>query len=176
MQFLSSSVVATTEESDRLVFTVKSESGWVDSLLPPIILVVFGLLLWKIKAWWLLIACAFGLVMFFIKWSRRTACSLSVSSFGIIVTPDIKRFPNRVTRYKPHIVQKLRFSLGNDESDPSGLYLNDDCVLSGIREDQAEEIANRIFAKFPDIGGPDTTRASILHGDDSGITSLGLIR
>jgi hypothetical protein len=176
VKLLGSSVVTTTEDSDQLVFTFERQAGWVELLVPPIIVVGCALLSWQDRAWWLLALCVVGMVMFASKWSREGSGKLTVSGYGFVVIPDFKRFPNRTIRYQPQVVQRLKFFAGIDENDPFGLYLNEDCIVPEISEEQANEIAYRIFAKFPDIGGPDTRRASILHGDDSGITSLGLIR
>jgi hypothetical protein len=98
-----------------------------------------------------------------------------VSEYEIIAIPDFKRFPNRATSYKTHAVRKLQFFVGDDDS-PSGLYVNDDCVIPDISNEKSAEITNLIFARFRHIGEPDATGASLIHGDDSGIIPLGLTR
>jgi hypothetical protein len=169
----SDNIVTSVEDEDYLEFTSKHESGWAQLLFGPAFVIVVGLIAWRDQAWWMIFLCAFGIVMFIVKWSRRSVCEVRVNGRELSATADVMKYPNRVVRYAPHAVKKMQYLQG-DEGGPSGLYLNEDCIISGISEQEANQIVARIVLKFPQYDGADTTRTSMLHGDDSGITVLGL--
>ena len=174
---LSSNVVTAQEDADELSFVVAQEAGWIDLFAGPLIVAGTGFLAWRDRVWWLLAFCvvglawmAFGLLK---DWPMKSASRLTITSRELVATLDLIRFPKRVIRFRPDDVKSLGYSIGG-KHEPSGLYLNETCVFDGLDRKQAEAIVFRIFYKFPNIGCKDETQTSLLHGDDSGITSLGL--
>jgi len=67
-----------------------------------------------------------------------------------------------------------------DEGESSGLYVKEGwkriCILPSISEEQANEIATAVYLKFPAIGKGDGEPGSLLFGNRSELTSLGLSR
>ena len=156
---------------------VEHESGWVDLLAGPLVVAGTGLLAWRDRVWWLVALCVVGIawtvIHLFKNWSTSSASKLTVNARELLVTLDLLQFPNRAIRFKLNEVKSLGYLAGGEDQ-PSGLYLNETCVFSGLDRKQAEAIAYRIFYKFPNIGCKDETQTSLLHGDDSGIVSLDL--
>ena len=177
MKPLSSNVVTAQEDADELSFVVAQEAGWVDLFAGPLIVAGTGFLAWRDRVWWLVALCAAGIawtaIHLFKNWSTSSASKLTVNARELLVTLDLIQFPNRIIRFKPDEVKSLGYVWG-DDGKPSGLYLNETCVFDGLDRKQAEAIVFRIFYKFPNIGCKDETQTSLLHGDDSGIVSLGL--
>jgi hypothetical protein len=174
---LSSNVVKAEEDPEEISFVVEHEAGWVDLLAGPLIVAGTGFLAWRDRTWWLVALCAAGIawtvIHLFKNWSTSSASKLTITSRELVATVDLIRFPKRVIRFRPDDVKSLGYSIGG-KHEPSGLYLNETCVFDGLDRKQAEAIVFRIFYKFPNIGSKDETQTSLLHGDDSGIVSLGL--
>jgi hypothetical protein len=105
--------------------------------------------------------------------SAGNLARLEVNERELLVTLDLIKAPNRILRFKPYEVKSLEYRIGG-EHEPSGLYLNNTCVFDGLDRKQTEAMVTRIFNRFPGVGGKDDTPTSMLHGDDSGITSLGI--
>jgi hypothetical protein len=173
----SQSVVTTEENATELVFVVEHETGWIELLAVPLLIVGTGFLAWRDRFWLLVAICAAGLIWMavglFRNRSTRSTSKLVVNGQELLATPNLIAHPNRVLRFKPYDLKFLGYLVGGD-NERSGLYLNQTCVFDGLDRKQAEAIAFRIFQKFPNIVCDDKTPASLLHGDDSGITSLGL--
>lgn len=177
MKPLSKNTVKAEENPDELSFVVEHESGWVALLFVITILTGVGLIAWKQSSWWLAALCGAGLVWIVFNWlknpSRRNLAKLEVNEHELLVILNLIEAPNRILRFKPYEVKSLEYRVGG-EHEPSGLYLNNTCVFDGLDRKQCEAMVTRIFYRFPEVGGKDDTPTSMLHGDDSGITSLGI--
>jgi len=169
--------VTVHEEPDKLEFVVESEAGWIGLLAGPIVVAGTVCFAWRDHIWWLVAVCALGLawMAFHLLKNRpgRSISKLTVTARELLVVLGPAQFPHRVIRFESDTVKSLEYLVG-DEGEPSGLYLNKTCVLSGMGRKEAEAIAFRIFYQFPNIGCKDETPTSLLHGDGSGITSLGI--
>jgi hypothetical protein len=173
VKLLSNTVVTAIEEPDLLEFTVTSDSGLIESVAGPVILIGFVYLAWVSRAWWLFLFVAFVFAYMVLNRSKGNISKLKVNDRELVFTDDFEKTPNRQMRFKHYDVRTLGFSHGG-EGGPVGLYLNDTCALAGLNRQQADAVAFQIFTRFPQIGSKDSSPTSLLHGDDSGITTLGL--
>ncbi|WP_263375575.1 hypothetical protein [Granulicella aggregans] len=76
-----------------------------------------------------------------------------------------------------HGLSSLAYYNGG-EDDPSGLYAfsgySQSCLISGLNERQATEVALLIYKRFPDLESGDTNSGSLLFGNRGELMSLGL--
>jgi hypothetical protein len=112
-----------------------------------------------------------------VNWVQDPSTRLRVTPNQIIADGNLHETFDSEIKILTTEVKSIDYAVGG-EHEPSGLYVrrgwSSTCVLPGISREQAVSIRDAIARKFPEIGEIDRSPASLLHGDSSGVTTLGL--
>jgi hypothetical protein len=168
--------IDTIELEDELVFVVTSKSG-LTNWIALVAVTVFAAVMWNSNSHaWAVAIVLFGGGSLAVNWAKGNETRLRVTSESIVADGNLQRAFTDAIRIPAKEITAIDW--GTDGADgPSGLFVRrgwtNNCVLPGISREQAENIRDKIRERFPDLE-KDTTPASIIHGDDSGITTLGI--
>ncbi len=173
MKLVSQTKVITIEEPDRLQFVLERELGLADLLVGPIVVGCVAAYALYAHSWWPLLFCVLAFGAFLANYLNGPVTTITVSDRGIEAIGNLGR------AFKTHVVvqasqiETFSYSIGNEEEN-SGLYINQRELLAALNEEQANHIADKVRAKFPLLERGDHSPTSLLHGDESGISALGL--
>jgi hypothetical protein len=175
MPFLTSASLKIEESPNSLVFRIERERGWFERViaLSTILFCFWGARNYHSRIW-----LAFGLVAIagtFVDWLQGTETEITVTGAEIDARGNVNRMFSSEVLIDSAEVTSMGYSTGG-EGDPSGLYVNGKCIAANISEQLTDQIADRIFRKFPEIGNGDTEPGSMLFGKRSEPTALGLSR
>lgn len=169
--------IATVEEPDRLQFTIIRKSGWIDYAVLPAFLILFVVAAWINKTWWMLVFPAIAIVYLIANRSHIPPTRLSVTKDCLTASANLIPNSTNVIRIAAWELLSLGYFTG-DEGEPSGLYayLNKTkiCLLPSLDRTAVTTITDVIRQKYPLLENGDPSKASILHGDESGMLTLGL--
>jgi len=177
MQLLSRSEISTIETTDQLQFILFRERGFLELAMPPIVLVVFLVTGIMKHQWWAVLFVGVGAFSLAAYWLNGPVTKLFVSNSGLRVSGNLHRTFTTEIWIPAEDLISLSYSSG-DEDDPVGLYASRGsgsvCLLPNISDTDVEGIVGRIRTKFPFLEQVDTDGRTLLYGDDSGVTVLGL--
>lgn len=177
MKLLDHSKVTISEEPDQLDFVVSIENGWLSLILGPIFLLGWFAWTWSAGAYVLIAMAAIILLASLANLRPGPVTRISISAKQITVNGSANtlfsaRRPTEL-RIQAYEIKNLSYFVG-DEGEPSGLYLNRTTHLLSLDERATNLILVATRRKFPLLKNPEHTPTSLLHGDDSGITVLGI--
>ncbi len=170
--------ITTIELPDELQFVVVRHAGWAERFGAPVAVAAIALWFWfsghEILS---LLFAVVGGISLVANWARGRATKLRVTETEFVASGNLDQFFSTEARAQTSDVTSIGYELGS-ENEPSGLYArtgwSHTCLLPGLNEEQANSIAATVSKRFPEIPVPDLTPASVLFGDESGITTLGL--
>ena len=167
------------DNDDELIFiaTRTSQSSWAGYIA---IVVFIGLaaIFWiqerVIISLLLLVGGGFALAA---NWAQGNMTRLRVTRHQINASGNLQRTFTTDVFIETAKVTSIGYSTGGEDT-PSGLHVwqgwSTTCVLPDITRKQAEYIRDSIARKFPEIAVYDRSPASLLYGNSSGVTVLGL--
>jgi len=177
MRFLSSSKITTNEFADHLQVTVSRKHGWIELLVEALVLAGITYIAQASENRIAMAVPIVGLVSLIYYWFKPTDTKLFVTQYELTAKGNLGHTFTNGILVPASEVKSLGYFVGN-ENEPSGLYANRGwrmtCLLPALNKNEANSIAGTIREKFPDLERGDTTPGSILHGDDSGVQTLGL--
>jgi hypothetical protein len=153
MDFLGRTKFTSLENPDSLEFSVVREDGLLEKILAPIITAIVILMFWRagqviIAAFATLSSAAY----FMANWIHGPETRLRVTNDELIARGNLHRLFKTELRIHAIEISSLRFDSGG-ERDERGLHAKLDwgstLVLPGVNEEQAEEICDKIAARFP---------------------------
>jgi hypothetical protein len=189
--------LTTTESPDELQFRAVHHHGWIDLIYHPVFDLVFltFLLVEGIRRHQEKWAYALGLVVIFLllrrlricvlRWLHEDTETLTVRRSGIAVTRNLGWLSSAEVTVTASELMEPGYGLagGIQFGVPHELKYSDfrlergrksRRVLEGLDQSQKRVVSDLIFKRFPEAiagaGGP----ASLLFGDQTGITALGL--
>jgi hypothetical protein len=151
--------ITTIDEPDQLQFAVVSQSGWIDLLGIPLVSIVFAAVASISGHPFLALYSALILVAILAKaimnYPDGSVIKLFVSQCELIARGDLGRTFADEVKAKSADVKSLGYQMGGKNS-PSGLYadqgwLKQTCLFPGLNKQQANDIADTICRKFPNI-------------------------
>jgi hypothetical protein len=170
--------ITTIELPDELQFAVIRHAGWAERFGAPVAVAATALWLWFSgqEVFSLLIA-AIGGISLVANWVRGQVTKLRVTETEFVGRGNLDQFFSTEARAQASEVTSIGYEMGS-ENGPSGLYArtgwSHTCLLPGLNEEQANAIAAAVSKRFPEIPAPDLTPASVLFGDESGVTTIGI--
>jgi len=146
--------ISTTQEPDHLQFIVTQERGWIE-LLIPLTLLAFGLWALFLERYLFVAFCLAGAVFLVARFGKASVTQLDVSQSEMITRDNPEGSFSGEKIVKAPEVKSLGYKIGN-KNIPSGLYAHQGlfkstCLLPGLKKQQANEIADLICQKFPNI-------------------------
>jgi hypothetical protein len=177
VRVLQRSQVNTVELPDRLQFVVSRENGWSGYLFLSVTVLLFFYAIWINKSWLMLALLAMGILYFIANRSYSPTDKLTVTENEIIASRDRDLNSTGTIRVADWELVFLGYTVG-DEDEPPGLYAYLDtskiCLIPDLQEKETNVITDAIRRKFPLLERGDQSSTSLLHGEESGITTLGL--
>lgn len=169
------------ELPDALEFTVTRHRGWASMALFPLLAIVVVAWLWTTGMLPLRIMAVLGLassaVAYVTNFMHGNRTKLRVTENELIAKGNFGQLFQRELRIDAGELTLLQWE-PVAEGDDSGLYArwgwHHRCLLANITSAQAEGIRHAIADKFPKLRVFDSSPASILFGNESGVTNLGL--
>ena len=169
--------IQTFDSGGELTFIVTRQRGWDDYFVLPLCIGV-GIVAW-VQGFQLFsvlcIVCGGAAVV--ANWVQGPTTRLSVTQNQIIANGNLEETFDTEIKILTSEVKSIDYVPGG-EHESSGLCVRHGwsrtCVLPGINCEQAVSVRDSIAEKFPEINVYDRSPASLLHGDASGVTTLGL--
>ncbi len=170
----------TRELPDALEFVVTRVTGWVELVLGAGLTIFVVGIFWRSGgafAWIIAALAVFASLYLFLSiWIHRGKTRLLVTSKEISAEGNLHRWFSSKLHIPTAELKSLKWDSGGEGD--RGLYARRawsyDCVLPEISEQQAQSIRDAIANKFPHIRIDENSPVSILFGDESGITTLGI--
>jgi len=175
MRLVTSASLEIVESPNSLVFRIERQRGWVEMLIA-----LAGVLFcfWGARNYHSWIWLIFGVVAVagvFVDWLQGTETEITVNNSEIVARGNVNRMSATEIFIDATQVRSMSYATGG-EGDPFGLYVNGRCIAANISEEITNQIVDRIFRKFPEIGVGDTETGSLLFGKSAEPTTLGLSR
>jgi hypothetical protein len=177
MKIIGSTEFKTRKLGDSVEFVLTRSLGWTE--------VVFELVLaggFSFYAWWhrsaiLAIFVALGIVGMVINGIQGREALLRVSENGIVARKHPASWLSKAVTIPVGEISSMGWSAGG-EGDDGGVYVVRgflrSWVLPGANEEHGQMVISAIEERFPDFPVAARTPASLLFGDDSGVTTLHL--
>jgi len=154
VRLLGTSELKAVEFPGELPFVYGYQAGWGDLAAPPATLLV--LLAWAWSTHHLVFAAIFvvAFAVLVVYCLNISPARLSVSSQELIARGTQNRNLASQTKIPAVEVNTLRYAAASDRG-PAGLYArcgcNQTCLMPRLTQEQADEVANDIRAKFPNL-------------------------
>jgi hypothetical protein len=177
MKIVGSTELKTRNLGDSLQFVLTRSPGWTEVAFE--VILVGGFLFY---AWWqssaiLAIFAVVGIVGMAINWIQGRETLLRVSENSIIARKNSASWVGKDVTIAVAEISSMGWSAGGEDDD-GGVYVmrgySRSWVLPGASEEQGRVVISAIEDRFPSFPIADRTPASLLFGDDSGITRLHL--
>ncbi len=177
MRIFGQTEIQTFDSDSELTFIATRQRGWADYSIVPFCIGI-SVVVWAQGSQVFALLCfVFGGAALISKWVQGPSRRLSVTPHQIIADGNLQKTFGSEIKIPATEVKSIDYAVGS-KNEPSGLYVRHgwsrSCVLPGISREQAVSIRDAIERKFPEIGEIDRSPASLLHGDSSGVTTLGL--
>ncbi|HWT65596.1 MAG TPA: hypothetical protein VN151_05740 [Terracidiphilus sp.] len=137
--------------------------------------------LWKSRTFFVQCFVVFAIVYIAVScaasWLHGKQAILRISNNELIASGNLARIFTTEVRFPVGEIRTLKWDSGGEDGTP-GLYAKREwastLLLPYIDEAQASMIRDAVARRFPEIKIDDDYAASILYGNESGITTLGL--
>ena len=177
MRLFSKINLQTFDEDDQLLFIASRERNWTDFVGIPVVIGITATSWMQGNILFALLCLVFGGLALVANRMHGTATQLRITQHLISASGNLQRIFTTDVYIATSQVTSIDYSVGG-ENEPSGLYVwqgwSGTCVLPDITCKQAASIRDAIAQKFPEIDVNNRGPVSLLHGDSSGITTLGL--
>jgi len=177
MKLLGNNELATRDFGDSLQFVLTRNLGWVEVAVEVILVGGTLLLGWLQNNYILLGFGGVGLLGIVINWSHGRETVLMVSESRIIARGNLDSWFGKEITLSTDEISSVGWTPAGD-GDGGGVYVRckalHSWILPGVNEEHGRRVISAIEEKFPAFPIADRSAASILFGDDSGITTLGL--
>ena len=178
MNLFPSWMLAMEDLGSTVEFVLIRNSGWVGTLAGPAVVCGAAFYSWRARSLIAMLFAACAAITVVRSWLQSRETLLRVSPVEVIVGGTVdNRFIAQLT-IPVNEITSFGWSAGG-EDDNGGLYVatgwQRSYVLPGATEAQGRAIIDVIAERFPELPIADRTTASMLFGDKSGITSLGLV-
>jgi len=167
----------TRDFGDSLQFVLTRNPGWAEVAVE--VILVGGTLLfgWLQNNYILLVFGGVGLLGIVINWSHGRETVLMVSQSRIIARGNLDSWFGKKITLPSDEISSVGWSPAG-EGEGGGVYVRckafHSWILPGANEEHGRRVISSIEEKFPGFPIADRSAASILFGDESGITTLGL--
>jgi len=169
--------LTTADYQSELRFTAVRRDGLFEFAAGPIFVILALYFGWKWQRPWYLAFGGIALLSLVANWIQGGATELRVTGSELLATGNLAKMFSTEIRVPADEIKTIRYEAGG-EGDPGGLYIRRGwgrtCLLPGLNSEQADEVAQAIYLRFPDIGSGDHNPNSLLFGDQSNLTVLGL--
>jgi len=167
----------TRDLGNALEFVLTRNYGFVENLAAPAVIGGFVIYSWEERSTIAMLFAALGLIGLFINWIQGRETVLRVSQMEVVARGNLDSWLTSEITMPVNEITSMGWSAGG-EDDSGGLYVATGWklpyVLPGASEQQSRAIMAAIAEKFPEFPASDKSPASMLFGDESGITTLGL--
>jgi hypothetical protein len=176
MKIFGSKELETRDFGDSLQFVLTKNLGWVEIAIE---VTLFGSILFL--GWWrnsviLMGFAGLGILGIVINWIQGRETVLLVNERGIIARGNLDSWFDKELTLSAGEITSMGRSAGG-EGDSGGVYVRHgylhSWVLPGASEEQSRTVISAIEDRFPAFSVADRV-ASLLFGNDSGITTLNL--
>jgi hypothetical protein len=176
MRLVSGVRLKTFERTDQLQFRMVRKYGLIDNIAGPLVTVILLFPGFRQPSRILLIFGGIALISLIANWLRGRETELCVTNTELVAAGNLETiFYSRISVLASEITS-LEWRCG-DEGSSEGMWLRHGsgyaCVLPGLSEEQATEVIETISRRFPEMG-VDHSPTSIIFGEQSGVTTLGL--
>ena len=162
---------------DSLVFVLTRNHGWFEIAVEAVVIGGFCFYAWWRGSAIAIIFAALAVIGILANWAHGRKTTLRVSENGIIARGNLDSWFTTETNLRVEEITSMEWRSAS-EGDNGGLSVSQGFaqawVLPGITEEQGRGIIDAIADKFPDFPVADRGPASMLYGNDAGITTLGL--
>jgi len=177
MEIFGSSEMKTTDLGDSLQFVITRSVGWTEVGFEVILISAFSFYAWRQSSAILTICVVVAIVGMMINGIRERDTLLRVSESGIVARIHSAGWTGNEATIPVGEISSMGWSAGG-EGDDGGVYVmhgnSRSWVLPGASEEHGRIVISAIEDRFPAFPVSDRTPASLLFGDDSGITTLQL--
>ena len=179
MKMIGNGELETQDLGHSLQFVRTRNLGWLAILVEIVAIGGFGLYAcWKSSVILFLFA-AFAMIGMVANFAHGNETLLRVSETGILARGNLDSWFTTELSLSVEEITSMGWSAGG-EGDNGGIYVSrgytQTWVLPGATEEQGRTIMAAIEEKFPDFPIADRTASSLLFGDESGVTTLGLTK
>lgn len=176
MQIFPTAEVITHDSPDELLFIIVRRYGWAIWFGLAILVVLVTMAWVSGRPIWAVIIALLGGGPLVINWARGPVTRLRITSNELIADGNLGGLAN-VFYISVSDVGRIGWDAGGEDG-TCGLYVWksrwwNHCLIPDISQEQCEVICQQILIKYPHFERDDTP-ASILHGDGSGLISLGI--
>lgn len=177
MRIIGSSELKTRNIGDSVEFVITRSLGWTEVALELILIGGFSFYAWWHRSAMLAIFVVLGIVGMVINGFQGGESLLQVSESGIVARKKPASWLGKVVTIPVGEINSMGWGEGG-EGDDGGLYVvrgySRSWVLPGASEEHGRIVISAIEDRFPAFPVAARTPASLLFGDDSGITTLHL--
>jgi len=177
MKLFADSQLETRDLGNALEFVLTRNYGFLENFAGPAVIGAFVIYSWEERSTIALLFAALGLIGLFINWLQGRETVLRVSQMEVVARGNLDSWFRSEMTIPANEITSMGWSAGG-EDDSGGVYVatgwKRSYILPGASEVQGGAILAAIAKRFPDFPILDRTPASMLFGDQSGITTLGL--
>lgn len=177
MKVLGSKELETRDFGDSLQFVLTKNLGWAEIAIEVIVLGCIIFLAWRQNSVILMGFAGLGVIGIVINWIQGRETVLQVNERGIIARGNLDSWFRRELTLSSDEITSMGWSPGGD-GDIGGVYAQCGTLLSwvlpGAIEEHGRIVITAIEDRFPAFPVADRADGSLLFGNDSGITTLGL--
>ena len=176
MRFLGSEELETRDFGDSLQFVLTRNLGWDEVVIEAILVGTLLFFAWRQNSVILTGFAALAILWVVINWIQGRETVLLVNAHGIIARGNLGSWCGRELNLSSGEITSIGWSAGG-EGDIGGVYVqrgySQSRVLPGASEEHGRTVISAIEGRFPAFPTGDPA-ASLLFGNESGITTLGL--
>lgn len=179
MKIIGSTELETRDLGDSLQFVRSRNPGWLETVLGTIALFGFAVYACYENSIILMISAAIVIIGASANLAHGRETLMRVSEKGVMARGNLDSWLTTELSVAVEEITSVGWSPGG-EGDNGGVYVSRGFaqmwVLPGATEEQGRAIIAAIEKKFPDFPIADRTAASLLFGNNSGITTLDLAK
>jgi len=177
MKLFADSRLEIRDLGSALEFVLTRNYGFLENFAGPAVIGAFVIYSWEERSIIAMLFAALGLIGLFINWLQGRETVLRVSQMEVVARCNLESWLRSEITIPANEITSMGWSAGG-EDDSGGVYVatgwKRPYVLPGASEQQGGAIMAAIAEKFPEFPASDKSPASMLFGDESGITTLGL--
>jgi hypothetical protein len=167
----------TRDHGDSLQFVLKRNSRRSNLLAGLIVICGFAFVSWWQNSVILLVFAVVGMIGLISNRLRRRETTLRVNRSEVVAQGDLQSQSIEEMMIPLNEITSMGWGAGGQD-DSGGLYVANgftrSYILPGATEAQAREILAAITGRFPGFPIDDKTWASLIWGDETALTELGL--
>lgn len=177
MKLMAEPRLETRELGSALEFVLTRNYGLLGNIAGPAVVGGFAFYSLRERSAIAMVFAAAGVIGLVVNWIQGRETVLRVSQIEIVTRGNLASWFTTEMTINVNEVTSVGWSPGG-EDDGGGVYVargwSQTTVLPGATKEHGRLILDAIAEKFPDFPIADKGPASMLFGDDAGITTLGL--